>query len=256
MPSPFPGMDPYLEGSRWPGFHHDLATEIKRQLMPKLRPRYYADTTTYFLLDAEDDVYIAETLYPDVAVVKGNRRGSSAQGAILMTPVKLRLAMPHRVPHFRVEIRDLQKRKLVTCIEFLSPTNKKGDGRKQYLRKRARILRSTAHLLEIDLLRKGRRLPLHDSLPPGSYFVFLSRSEERPEIEVWPIVLNQSLPVVPVPLLKGDQDVELDLQKAVSNVYDLASYDSILSYADVPDAPLSPREAAWANRILKNAGLR
>lgn len=42
MPSPFPGMDPYLEGYLWPDFHHRLATEISRQLTPRLRPRYVA----------------------------------------------------------------------------------------------------------------------------------------------------------------------------------------------------------------------
>ena len=39
MPSPFPGMDPYLEGARWMGVHGQLIAEIARQLAPLLRPR-------------------------------------------------------------------------------------------------------------------------------------------------------------------------------------------------------------------------
>jgi hypothetical protein len=215
-------MDPYLEGARWPGFHHDLATEVKRQLMPRLLPGYYADTATYFLVVSYDDVVIAEV-------------------------------MPHPMPHSLVEIRSLEKRSLVAAIEFLSPTNKKGEGRKQYLRKRSQILQSSAHLVEIDLLRKGRRVPLKGKVPPAAYFVLLSRAEERPDVEVWPIALNQLLPTVPVPLLKGDADVLLDLQQAVTAVYDLARYDLILRYDRAPDVPLTRRESAWAQELLPRA---
>jgi hypothetical protein len=42
MPSPFPGMDPYLEGYLWSDVHHRLATQISDQLMPLLRPQYVA----------------------------------------------------------------------------------------------------------------------------------------------------------------------------------------------------------------------
>jgi hypothetical protein len=41
MPSPFPGMDPYLEGHRWVSFHFELSVEMRRQLSPKLRPKYH-----------------------------------------------------------------------------------------------------------------------------------------------------------------------------------------------------------------------
>ena len=56
-----------------------------------------------------------------------------------------------------MKILELTTRKLVAVIEFLSPTNKRGLERKKYLRKRERILLSSVHLLEIDLLRKGKR---------------------------------------------------------------------------------------------------
>ena len=36
MPSPFPGMDPYLEGSLWTSIHTQLGVEIQRLLMPLL----------------------------------------------------------------------------------------------------------------------------------------------------------------------------------------------------------------------------
>ncbi len=41
MPSPFPGMNPYLEHpSLWAGIHHRLITAIANDLGPKLRPKY------------------------------------------------------------------------------------------------------------------------------------------------------------------------------------------------------------------------
>ena len=48
MPSPFPGMDPYLEASsRWLDFHNNLATEIQAALNRVLDPRYIATLTSY-----------------------------------------------------------------------------------------------------------------------------------------------------------------------------------------------------------------
>ncbi len=41
MPSPFPGMDPYLEGPNfWPEVHSRLIIEIAELLVPQLRPKY------------------------------------------------------------------------------------------------------------------------------------------------------------------------------------------------------------------------
>jgi hypothetical protein len=38
MASPFPGMDPYLEGYLWSDVHQSLAAQLKRQLSPLVRP--------------------------------------------------------------------------------------------------------------------------------------------------------------------------------------------------------------------------
>ena len=42
MPSPFPGMDPYLErASLWPNVHNSLIIALRDDLASRLRPRYY-----------------------------------------------------------------------------------------------------------------------------------------------------------------------------------------------------------------------
>jgi hypothetical protein len=198
-------MDPYLEGPLWMSVHTQLSAEIARQLAPKLRPRYLALTTERFLLESPDSVTVTPvTLFPDVAVARSGRE-TAARGGLALAPPPLRLetVMPVPVPHVSIEIRDTARRQLVTVIEVLSPTNKRGSGYEEYLAKRQRILMSSSHLLEIDLLHHGRRAPMKGPLPEVPYFVFLSRAGERPFTEIWPIALPERLPEVPVPLLEA-----------------------------------------------------
>ena len=258
MPSPFPGVDPYLEETEWQSFHAKLAAEIARQLGPKLRPKYVALTQRRMVPDFSDELVIAvptghETVYPDVAVSQiGGASSRTREGTFLAAavPVMLRTRVPERVPTFFVELRDVAGHRLVTAIELLSPSNKRPPGRRQYLRRRNRVLRSSAHLLEIDLLRRGRRVPMEEALPPAPYYVLLSRAEARPVTEVWPVALAEALPAVPVPLLPGDPDVTLDLQQAVTAVYDVVGYDLLLDYSKPPSVPLTPEEQAWAAKHL------
>jgi len=249
MPSPFPGMDPYLEGDLWTTVHSAFAVEIARQLTPRLRPRYFVLTNKRFVMDVPDSVAIATAaVYPDAAVVRSGPAASGGKAeAVASPPLRLATVMPSPVPHVSVEIRDANNRELVTAIEMLSPTNKRGDGRSEYLARRQHILLSTAHLLEIDLLRKGQRVPA------APYFVFLSRFETRPLTDVWPIALNQPLPTVPVPLLSGDPDVALDLQLAFTTIYDEFAYDVAIDYARPPDVPLEGEAAAWAAERIRAA---
>jgi hypothetical protein len=151
----------------------------------------------------------------------------------------------------------------LTCNEpllhqetYAQPTSKRGDGRQEYLAKRCRILLSPAHLLEIDLLRQGQRVPMQKPLPAALYFIFLSRAERRPITEIWPISLKEPLPVVPIPLLPGDQDGALDMQQVFTTTYDLLGYDLALDYTQPPEIPLTKEDVAWAEALLRTAGLR
>lgn len=258
MPSPFPGMDPYLEGSFWMTVHSQLIPEIARQLAPKLQPKYLALTTERFILDSGEDVAItSRSMYPDVGVAKTGLPASGGRGVgVITAPIEVPTFIPSRVPHVSVEIRDTANRQLVTAIEVLSPTNKRGLGRKEYLAKRRRLLVSDAHLMEIDLLRKGTRVPMLEPLPPAPYYALVSRVPKRPITDVWPVALDQPLPAVPVPLLPGDADAMLDLQLALTTIYDLLRYDLAIDYHRPPEVPLPPNEAAWADERLRVAGLR
>jgi len=221
MASPFPGMDPYLEGSGWMTTHTGLSVEIARQLAPLLPDRYTALLNEWFVVampQAADGVTVSTAWgYPDAYVADtGVPRGAGPVGTgavLVIDPPALRLAttMPEKIRHVTVEVRDVESRRLVTAIEVLSPANKRGEGRREYLRKRRRLLLSPTHLLEIDLLRRGRRVPMQSALPDAPYFVFLSRADRRPMTDIWSVRLDQPLPKVAVPLLDDDPDVPLDL---------------------------------------------
>jgi hypothetical protein len=258
MPSPFPGMDPYLEGALWTTVHFSLSAEIVRQLAPKLRPRYLVLPAERFVMETPESVAVSTAdIYPDVGVAETRSVARTApETTLVAAPLELATVIPTPIPHVTIELRDTANRQLVTAIEMLSPTNKRGDGRQEYLAKRRRILLSTAHLLEIDLLRQGQRVPMQKPLPAASYFIFLSRAERRPITEIWPIGLRALLPVVPIPLLPGDRDVALDMQQVFTTTYDLLGYDLAVAYTRPPEIPLSKEDVAWAEALLRMAGLR
>ncbi len=262
MPSPFPGMDPYLEGHEWMSFRVQFCVEIARQLAPKIRPRYAARTMRRFVMDTPEELAIttkSDGIYPDVGIAERtpvplpiDRGSGSCSGGVAVLEPTLHIAttMPEMVPQYAVEIRDIEERQLVTLIELLSPANKRGEGYRDYVEKRTRVLLSRAHLLEIDLLRNGSRVPMRQELPDSPYFVFLSRRQRRPMTDIWAIGLEQPLPAIPIPLLPEDDDVALDLQQAFTNVYDSIGYDLLLDYTRPADVPLKDKAATWAATLL------
>ncbi len=258
MPAPFPGMDPYLEGELWQEFHETLANAIRAQLVPRLAPKYVALLAKRHTLDRPAlGVFDA----PPRIVAPDARPGTTATvplsgtGGIAAPVVELPSFL--EVPQLSVEIRDVAGRRLVTVIEILSPANKHGDGAREYRDRRTDLLRTQAHLLELDLLRGGASHALAGEPPPAPYYVYLSRGQRRPFTEIWPVGLRERLPVVPVPLLPPDPDVPLDLGAAVAACFDLVGYERLLPYADPPPPPdLDAEDAAWLAAVLREAGLR
>jgi hypothetical protein len=76
--------------------------------------------------------------------------------------------------------------------------------------------------------------------------------EKRPLSDVWPIALSSPLPPVTVPLLAGDADVTLDLQLALTTIYDIVGYDLAVDYSQPPEVPLTAAQRAWAEPLLQS----
>lgn len=275
MPSPFPGMDPYLEGEMWQEFHETLAAEIRGHLLAQLPAKYVALLAKRYVVGSPSSGVLPglglnivdwpqqRVIYPDVHVAalppRSLREPGLAweAGVALMEPVEVANPLPEQVPQLSVEIRDVAQRRLVTVIEILSPANKHSQGAAEYHEWRIGLLQTRTHLLEIDLLRGGARIQLLAEPPAAPYYIYLSRTERRPYTQIWPVLLRQRLPAVPVPLLHPDPDVVLDLQAAVDACFALVGYERLLDYADPPPLPpLSEEDAAWVDDRLRTAGLR
>lgn len=258
MPSPFPGIDPFIEEQKWVDFHHELIAVMRESLVPRVRPRYEVSVEERVYVEHAPNGHL-ELIRPDVTVLEREGQEASSEStvatAVAVAPVVLTLPMPERMREAFLAIRKRETREVVTIVEVLSPGNKRpgSDGRREYLSKREAILQSAAHLVELDLLRQGERLPTIEPLPPADYYAFICRGQRRPRAEVYPWTLRYPLPPIPVPLAGDDPDVALDLQSIFNTVYDRAGYDYSLDYRRPIEPPLSDADTAWAQQVLAAA---
>jgi Protein of unknown function (DUF4058) len=276
MPSPFPGMDPYLEEPGiWPGFHNALAAEIRAELNRILPPQYYANLESRAELGIVDEPGERERIIPDIAVVSRPIALPRAEGGgmAVATRPRIEVSRPIRIHvlsepinHLFVEIRDPSRgHKLITLIEILSPSNKRpGSDREAYEAKQREVLGSDASLIELDLLRGGKRvlpdLGLRvriDRLQPSpTYVVLTNRTWRRGagvDCDVHPVGLRDPLPCIAVPLKEGEDEIPLDLQYVFDRAYDTGPYRrGAVDYAGpVPAPPLAEADAAWAAELTR-----
>jgi hypothetical protein len=252
-------MDPYLEGYLWPDVHHALANKIRQQLAPALRPRYVVRLEIYVVEDAAPESEIG-IMYPDVEIMLSlpAHAGTSGEPAATTaapargTPAALTIPVlaPIEVHVPTVEIRDTASNQLVTCIEILSPVNKREPGLATYRQKRQRLYQAGVHLLDIDLLRRGVRPLAHPRLPDSAYLVALTRAQSG-ATQLWPLELQDTLPNLPIPLREPDPDNLLELGAAFAAIYDEAGYDLSIDYAQPPPPPvLNEADTAWMRQLL------
>lgn len=252
MPSPFPGMDPYLESWVWPDCHGTLITAIRAQLNTKLPRRYIANTELYAWREGQSENDRLLLGGPDVhAVDRGPTTSNGPLGATVVAPVTTILPGVERKQRY-VRIVDESGRRIVTVIELLSPSNKtaheSGDA---YRYKREEYIASGINLVEIDLLRSGVRPPLGDPAPSiPDYYVLVCRAWQRPKLDLWPFSIRDPLPQVPVPLDPEEPEILLNLRAAFDRSYDEARYDEQVDYTKPPKPPLREPDAKWALELL------
>jgi hypothetical protein len=260
MPSPFPGMDPWLEkATTWGGVHMGLLYAIHAALNRDLPEGLYAELDQYLRVEeGGDDEVRTGRRNPDVFVPEPpppvpKPKGGRATAVLDPPTVEVTLLAGAVQKHRRVLIRTLDGRQVLTAIELLSPSNKNpGPGRNAYLAKRNEYLASGTNLVEIDLLRDGDRLPLGRPRPPISdYYIVVSPAPRRPQSSVWSFSVREPIPVFPVPLGPEWDAVPLALRGCMDRLYDEGRYAQKVRYANPPEPPLREPDAAWAADLLK-----
>ncbi|MBI4607027.1 MAG: DUF4058 family protein [Planctomycetes bacterium] len=263
MKSPFPGMDPYLE-RHWRDVHHNLVTYARDQLRPWLPRDLRARVEERVYVETE--AAVERSIYPDVRVIerrKQPRRVRTAPGCSTAIAEPLLVTVDDEpVSEGYIQIIDVASgQRVVTVIEFLSPSNKvPGEGQKLYLKKQREIKESATSLVEIDLTREGRRILLlpPERIPPPhrtTYQVCVRRGHRPSPIELYDLPLRERLPVIGIPLREGDPDIPLDLQVLVDQCYENGGYDDV-DYRVDPVPALDPHDARWADSLLRAKGLR
>ena len=258
MGRPFPGMDPYLERS-WRDIHAVLVTYSRDRLNESLPADLIARTEERVAIESEEE--LLKQIYPNLRVFE--QAGTSPQttrassGALSVAePVLLRAQIEPHTERY-VTIIDASTQRLVTVIEFLSPTNKRpGEGMRDYIAKRKQLLDGGVNIVKIDLVRQGDWIglllpyvahPKHHS----AYRVTSWRATTPGKVARFPISLRQRLPVIPIPLRASDQDVTLDLQSLLEQAYRNGRYERTIDYTKPCDPPLEPPDEAWARELVQ-----
>jgi hypothetical protein len=255
-------MDPYIESpTHWADFHATFIPSLREAINDVLPANYVARIDEEIvMLDPGFADRDRRKAGPAVAVMHGPfAPGGATGGATAVAPpvpVTLdNIPLLDPMTELFIEVTRLPEREVVTVVEVLSPTNKVSEGRGLYLDKRNRLLRRQVNIVELDLLRAGRRLELSRPLPTGHYYAFVSRADRRPKCDVYPWTVRDRLPVIPIPLKSPDPDVQVDVARAFAVAYDRGPYGRMIDYGSDEYAPpkFAGADADWVAQTARAA---
>lgn len=255
MPPPFPGVDPFLESQNyWPGFHLKFLNYWSEAIADRLPDAYEA------LLDERVSLSDAESgearlIKPDIALVGQPRpRRADQEGATLvLEPETIPAVILDEDRQAYIKILHRPDRRLVAILELLSPANKVAPYRRDYLTRRNAIFGQDVHLVELDLLVAGLRLPMRRPLPPGDFHAVIARSELRPDCEVYTWTVRQPLPLLPIPLRTPDPDLHVDLAPVYKTAFERGRFARLIDYSAALGLPLRPEDRSWAENLGRTA---
>ncbi len=251
MPSPFPGMDPFLE-NHWGDVHTSLTTYARDQLRPYLPTDLMARVEEYVHLEFDDEENGRQRAKPDVEILQApgeaQRRVSGAVEVAAAEP--LIVPRPAAWTERWIKIIDGDDNRLVTVIEFLSPGNKKTQSQRDaFNSKQEALLDGGTSLVEIDLVREGRwALSVPDIHLAEKYrypYRICAVRAYQPELaECYAVPLREPLPAIRIPLRKKDPDVVLDLQSLINHAWEAGEYFRT-NYATARCPHFKPDDEAW-----------
>jgi hypothetical protein len=250
-------MDPYLEHpALWPDVHNRLIAALADDLSERVAPQYYVGLERRaYLLKADDLVFVGR---PDLAVAPASETLILAQQPATTSTLVLEVDVPMQdeVSENFLEIHEVKTGKLITIVELLSPVNKlHRQGREEYERKRGHVFRSWTSLVEIDLLRAGEPMPVIGAQVKSDYRILVSRGAQRPRAALMAFTLRQPVPAFTLPLLHGDAEPEVTLNRILHDLYRRARFDLRLDYTQAPVPPLSEADTVWAQELMQVSGM-
>ncbi len=261
MSYPFPGMNPYLEHPQlWREVHSRLIIALADAIEANLSLNYrVAVEKRTYLNDVQESVEIG---IPDVAITTQKLNSNKNKDSVATLPaqtevINVIIPTPEIIKESYLEIREITTGYVVTVIELLSPTNKKaGIGKESYLNKRINILSSPTHLVEIDLLRGGKNMPIITKIIPTDYRILICRGNRRPNAQLYGFNLPQVIPSFPIPLKEGEPEPLVDLQSLLLGIYQRARFDLAIDYTKEPVPSLKKEDRIWLDNLLKEQGKR
>jgi hypothetical protein len=257
-------MDPYLE-RYWRDVHASLVTYARDQLQGRLPTDLIARMEERVFVETPERV--GRGMHPDVRIVERARSSKpatvAATGIAVAEPELVYFSPDEPVTEAYIEIIEARSgHRVVTVIEFLSPTNKlPGPGQELYLQKEQELRQARVSLVEVDLVRSGRRILVGSpsSIPEPArtaYVACVRRGWQANPLEIYRLPLRERLAGLRIPLRETDADVPLDLQTLVDQAYRNGRYELELDYRQLPDPPLETADASWADELLRSQGRR
>lgn len=249
MANRFPGVDPFIEDQHlWPDFHSTIIQTWREAVRRALPPNYVARIDERVSVI---DYVEAEGLRfgPDVSVEKLDApavpQKSPKSASAVLEPVVIPMLIEEETREAYVKILHHPDNTLVTVLEVLSPTNKCEPGRSAFRTKHNELLKQSVHLVNLDLLVGGKRLPLKKPYPPGDFFALVARADLVPDCLVYPWSLRDPLPVISIPLLPEDGDIEIDLAPVYATALERGDYESSIDYARPLSIRIGKPDADW-----------
>ena len=258
MPSPFPGMDPYLE-PHWPAIHQVLITDAWQRLNDQLPDDLVACveervSIEQAVADGLVEGAIIGRVGPDVRVLAPDRSPATPGPVTINAPMELQPGGNPAVAARYVAIVDASGR-VITAIEFVSPSNKRAPDMARFRANRAALLGGGVHCVEVDLVRGGRwrALMAPETCPAGgvtAYRAVVRTAGPEARSFLYPVPLRSPLPDVEVPLRERDAAAVLPLQAMLTDIYRKGRWAKLVDYARPLRPPLDLDDAAWAAALL------
>lgn len=228
-------LDPRIETAElWQDFHAAFVGNL-RDILRRTLPNNYVALMEERVYLAWEGTLPGSAYRPDVSITRtpsslGPFHAREPGTGGLAQPIIVAVAIRDEVRERRVVIRTAAG-ELVTVIELLSPNNKRPghEGRTAYLSKRKELLEAGIHLVEVDLLQGGQRVPLAQPWPPCERSVLVVRSQRLHAAELYPFGISDPLPTVRLPLRAPDPDHPLDLQAVLEETWERGRYDELLA---------------------------